>query len=48
LQRFGQTGRDRIDRHFTIDRVIRAYETLWASVLGLKQLEADTATSEID
>lgn len=47
LERFGQAGRDRIEQHFTIDRVIRAYETLWASVLGLKQSEADTGSSMI-
>ncbi|MEW4569692.1 glycosyltransferase [Tautonia sp. JC769] len=35
LQRFGRAGRDRVERHFTIDRVVEAYGDLWAAVLGL-------------
>ncbi|WP_315852051.1 glycosyltransferase [Tautonia rosea] len=39
LNQFGQEGRDRIERHFSIRRVIRAYSDLWAAILGLKASE---------
>jgi starch synthase (maltosyl-transferring) len=44
LRRFGRAGRDRIERHFSIDRVIRAYDTLWAEVLGLEVSGADSVS----
>ena len=36
LRTFGQAARDRLDRHFHIDRVIASFERLWAAVLGLR------------
>ncbi len=34
LRRYGQAGRARVEAEFSIDRVVRAYESLWAGVLG--------------
>jgi len=35
LIEFGESGRGRVDTHFTQRRVVEAYEHLWAGVLGL-------------
>jgi starch synthase (maltosyl-transferring) len=32
---FGEAGRERVERHFSRPAVVRAYEDLWARVLGL-------------
>ncbi|MBX6313225.1 MAG: glycosyltransferase [Isosphaeraceae bacterium] len=37
LRQFGQAGRDRIESEFTPQRVIAAYEHLWAGLLGLQR-----------
>jgi glycosyltransferase involved in cell wall biosynthesis len=35
LRRFGEAARDRVEADFTPERVVEAYERLWAGVLGL-------------
>jgi len=35
LRRYGEAGRARVEAEFTPGRVVRAYERLWAGVLGL-------------
>jgi starch synthase (maltosyl-transferring) len=35
-RRYGQAGRLRVEREFTLDAVVAAYERLWAGVLGLR------------
>jgi glycosyltransferase involved in cell wall biosynthesis len=32
---YGTAARERVDRFFSIDATVRAYEQLWAGVLGL-------------
>jgi starch synthase (maltosyl-transferring) len=34
-RRFGEAGRARVEREFSLDAVVEAYERLWASVLGI-------------
>lgn len=34
LRRFGETGRARVEAHFTPKHVVDAYERLWAGILG--------------
>jgi glycosyltransferase involved in cell wall biosynthesis len=35
-RRFGDAGRARVEREFSLDAVVEAYERLWASVLGIR------------
>jgi starch synthase (maltosyl-transferring) len=35
-RRYGQAGRLRVEREFSLDAVVAAYERLWACVLGLR------------
>ena len=35
-RRYGATGRARVDAEYTPDRVVDAYERLWAAILGLE------------
>jgi glycosyltransferase involved in cell wall biosynthesis len=35
-RRFGEAGRLRVEREFSIDATVAAYERLWAAVLGLR------------
>lgn len=35
LERFGQAGRRRVEAEYTLERMVSAYERLWAGVLGL-------------
>jgi starch synthase (maltosyl-transferring) len=35
LRRFGDAGRARVESHYTIPRMVEAYQNLWACVLGL-------------
>jgi starch synthase (maltosyl-transferring) len=33
-QRFGQEGRARVEREFSLDRIVEAYDRLWSGLLG--------------
>ena len=35
-RRYGEAGRLRVEREFSLDAVVAAYERLWAAVLGLR------------
>jgi glycosyltransferase involved in cell wall biosynthesis len=35
-RRFGEAGRARVEREFSLDAVVGAYERLWTSVLGIR------------
>jgi starch synthase (maltosyl-transferring) len=36
LQQFGKAGRTRVERNYSIERTVEAYERLWAGILGFE------------
>jgi glycosyltransferase involved in cell wall biosynthesis len=44
-RRFGEEGRRRVERQFSLEKTVEAYERLWAGILGLQLPSGETRCS---